>query len=712
MKTKRLGQFLLGTTSVQSPSARKANFFQSPITLLKPSVIAAFVAGPLISLPALAVDYTWTGTTGNWSATTWSPGPITGPITAGNSAIINSGTVSVNVAGLNLDLTTLGSGARLNTFNFNGVNTYGTFNLDMKGSTFSGSGSFSTFGSGILKSVIASGSAASTISAVSSGAFNLTGTGAGATTFNVGDVASGVDLTVSAPLWNTSGGTSDLTKTGAGELALTAANTYSGVTNVNAGTVSFSTATAFGTAAGNTIVASGATVYKGGGAFTVTEPFNINGTGVGGIGAIRIGGGGSPIFSGAVTLAGNASIGSDGGASPTMSGGIVTGGNTLTLAPTGPAFTISTAAITGTGGLIVNSGTVSLDVASSYSGGTTLSGGTLNIGVAISGSTSAIGSTSGALTVNGGTLNMASRNVTVGNLTGSGGIISGSSGTRTLTIGQGNGTGGNFLGQINTGSGGTTALSKVGTGAITLSGTNNYTGATIVSGGKLSIGSTGTITNTSGVTIGTASTAATTEFNYNSSTALSPAVSFASLSTGGTLSGSGTISQPVTITSGNTLAPGSSIESLGTGALSFASNSTYAYELQTNLFGSSPTSAGDLTYTASTLEITPGAILTLSDLAASTKLLDGSKLSLISYNGGWSNTELFTYLGSPLADDSTFTLGLNDWRFDYNDTLEGVNFATDSPNGQSYVTITVVPEPGAALLGSLGLLAILRRRRA
>lgn len=33
-------------------------------------------------------------------------------------------------------------------------------------------------------------------------------------------------------------------------------------------------------------------------------------------------------------------------------------------------------------------------------------------------------------------------------------------------------------------------------------------------------------------------------------------------------------------------------------------------------------------------------------------------------------------------------------------------------NGGTYVTLTVVPEPGAALLGSLGLLAMLRRRRA
>ncbi len=115
-----------------------------------------------------------------------------------------------------------------------------------------------------------------------------------------------------------------------------------------------------------------------------------------------------------------------------------------------------------------------------YTGGTTVTAGSLTMG-----SASALGSTSGQLTVNGGTLNMATNSLTVGNLTGTGGTISGTSGARMLTIGQGDNGGGNFQGTIANGAAGTTALTKTGTGTITLSGINTYTGATNVNAGTL-----------------------------------------------------------------------------------------------------------------------------------------------------------------------------------------------------------------------------------
>jgi hypothetical protein len=50
----------------------------------------------------------------------------------------------------------------------------------------------------------------------------------------------------------------------------------------------------------------------------------------------------------------------------------------------------------------------------------------------------------------------------------------------------------------------------------------------------------------------------------------------------------------------------------------------------------------------------------------------------------------------------------NQWYINYDDLSAG------SINGGAFtnaVTLTVIPEPAAALLGSLGLLALLRRRR-
>ena len=66
-------------------------------------------------------------------------------------------------------------------------------------------------------------------------------------------------------------------------------------------------------------------------------------------------------------------------------------------------------------------GTVELNAVNTYTGGTIVNAGTLKTLNA-----SALGSTSGQLTVNtGGTLKMNNNSLTVGNLTGTGGVING-----------------------------------------------------------------------------------------------------------------------------------------------------------------------------------------------------------------------------------------------------------------------------------------------
>ena len=58
---------------------------------------------------------------------------------------------------------------------------------------------------------------------------------------------------------------------------------------------------------------------------------------------------------------------------------------------------------------------------------------------------------------------------------------------------------------------------------------------------------------------------------------------------------------------------------------------------------------------------------------------------------------LFSVLGTPIADDATFTVGANTFHLDY-------NYAGNS--------VVLVPEPGSAalLLGGLGMLGFRRRR--
>lgn len=227
-------------------------------------------------------------------------------------------------------------------------------------------------------------------------------------------------------------------------------------------------------------------------------------------------------------------------------------------------------------------------------------------------------------------------------------------------------------------SGGTTNLVKNGSGTNTLSATSTYTGTTTVNAGTLAV--SGSLANTSGVTV--AST--------------------------GTLRGSGSINASVTIQNGGTLTAGNTgIESLATGALTLNGGSTFAYKMDND---AASTVAGDLTAVTGGLNFDLGtaAILTLAD-SGTGSWTAGEKLTLASYTGSW-NGGLLKYLGSTIADDSIINFSGIDWIFNYNDTTAGTNFTSDL-TGSNFVTMTAVPETRAALLGALGLLMLLRRRR-
>ena len=107
-------------------------------------------------------------------------------------------------------------------------------------------------------------------------------------------------------------------------------------------------------------------------------------------------------------------------------------------------------------------GTLNLSGSNTYSGGTTLNNGTLQLG-----SAKALGT--GGLAINGGTLDLAGNSVKVGVFRGSGGTITNSgSNTSTLTIAVASGTS-TYAGNIADGAG-TVVLTNSGAGTLTLSG--------------------------------------------------------------------------------------------------------------------------------------------------------------------------------------------------------------------------------------------------
>jgi autotransporter-associated beta strand protein len=276
---------------------------------------------------------------------------------------------------------------------------------------------------------------------------------------------------------------------------------------------------------------------------------------------------------------------------------------------------------------------------------------------------------SGTLTVNtGGTHNTVQSDAGVLTFSGSTSVTSAATGSRhVLFTGAGDIT---VSGAIINGSSSGLVIDKDGAGTLTLSGSNTYSGATTVSGGTLLVN--GALGNTP-VSV-----------------------------TGGTLGGTGSIAGTVSVSgSGTTVSPGASIESLSTGSLAMSAGTVFKFE------------ASNASATGADLLVVNGNL----SLAGVTLDLSSANLDALTWTIG-NKISLISYTGSPLTsgftgfdDDTSYLFGGNEWLFNYNDTVAGSNHNSEA-TGTSFVTLTAVPEPHATLLGALGLLALLRRRRA
>jgi autotransporter-associated beta strand protein len=278
---------------------------------------------------------------------------------------------------------------------------------------------------------------------------------------------------------------------GGGTVVLAAANDYSSGTTINAGsTLQIGNSGASGSIVGN-VVNTGTLV------FNRTDSLTYAGT-ISGTGGISQIGSGTTILSGINTYnrittitSGTLQIGNAG-----TSGSIVADVvNDAALVFNRTDNYTYAGGVSGTGSLTqAGSGTLVLSGYNSYTGGTTISTGTLKLG-------SATALPSGNLAVS-GLLDVSDFSATVNVLSGNGTIdkLSAVATNSTLTVSSGT-----FGGKIQD-MAGALALVKTGSGTLVLSGTNTYSGGTIVDQGTLQITSLAALSSGTSITIGSGAT--------------------------------------------------------------------------------------------------------------------------------------------------------------------------------------------------------------
>ena len=425
------------------------------------------------------------------------------------------------------------------------------------------------------------------------------GTGAVTLGNNVQLTANASTLTVGGTIGDGGGGYR-LTKSGAGTLLLGGSNTYTGGTTISNGTLKLGVI--------NALLSNG-TITVAGGTYDL-----------GGFGAVT---------NGTVAISSGA-----------ISNGTLLSSSNLLATDSGTIF----AKLAGNGGLIkTGAGTLLLSGSNTYTGGTTISNGTLKLGVqnallsngavAVAGGTYDLG---GFAAVTNGTVTISSGAISNGTLLSSSNLLATDSGTIFANL-AGNG-----------------GLIKTGAGTLSLNGNSSQAGATQVSNGVLRVN--GVLSGTAGLTV----------------------------ASNATLGGTGSV-RGVTIADGGRLAPGNSIGTLTVSNLTLNSGSLFNFEL-------AATNASDKVIDLGTLTLTQ---MPFSNFAFTTNagfgvgsytLIDAALL-----NGSFNpvtNASFYGYLGTISLDGANHDLILN--------------------------VALAIPEPSAllALGGGAILLVFLHRRKA
>lgn len=354
----------------------------------------------------------------------------------------------------------------------------------------------------------------------------------------------------------------------------------------------------------------------------------------------------------------------------------ITASKTATFDVTTNNLTLSGASPASTGGLTkTGAGTLTLTGNNLYTGATTISAGKL----ALSGA-GAIANTSAVnVTASGAIFDISAITAggeTIGSLAGAAGssVVLGS---KNLTTG-GDGTNTTFSGVLS-GSGG--SFTKQGSGTMILGGINTYTGSTTVSAGRLELASGASLSNTSSV----------------------------SVQSGATLAGVGVIAGPTTIANLAIHAPGAGIgEQTFSNNLTYNSGSAMTWELDQDAdsLGLRGTDFDGITVNG-TLSVAAGATSNLVFNTAGSTVNWASSFWDTNHNWLVYDNASAPTLGSVAVFD---TVTISNDSLGQAFAVTGGSFSWNRSGNDLYLQYSI-PEPRACLLGGIGMLILLRRRR-
>jgi fibronectin-binding autotransporter adhesin len=479
-------------------------FASSPLTLYGTGGSVS-VGGSPINLGALenvAGNNTWTG-----------------PITLGSATLINSDSGTLTL-----------SGNLINAANPLTIGGAGNTTITGIISPAATAGGLTKADTGIL--TLTNNNNYTGVTTVSGGTLqlgngSLNGTIAGTSIVNNASLVFNYGTATSPNYAGIISGTGSVSKTSGGTATLSGPNTYTGATGVTGGVLEVQNATALGTTNAGASVTSGATLKLTGNGLTVAEPLTISGGGINATVGALYNTGGNNTWSGPITLGTTGTRLYSNGGILTIAGGLNLNGQTLY---TGSNIVVDSV-ISGAGGILIQSipaaGTITLKKANIYSGSTYFysgASGVLNIqhsqalGDTATGTTIVANSTlqlqpnatTGPLNVVGEPLsitgtgyngvgalqNLSGNNTWTGPITlagaaqinSDGGLLTlgGNivNGTNLLTVG---GAGNTLITGVISPSGTSGGLTKTGTGILTLTGANAYTGLTTVNGGVLDL---------------------------------------------------------------------------------------------------------------------------------------------------------------------------------------------------------------------------------